>query len=203
MAAPRSLGHGDVLEMRAAAAAGISSAALARKFRVGNTTAERIVRGHTYRDVGGPTIAAAPRPDRLPAATVIEIRTRRASGEEVSALAAHYGLTRQTCDRIVRGVTYEDVGGPRTADSTPPGSVTRQTLLACALLERRGGPFEIWEVAELMNVDSPTASGRVSRLRDLEYVARCRFDPLMSRLTPDGWAHARQIVAENLNRNEE
>lgn len=196
MAAPRTLAPEEVLAMREAAA-GASAAALARRYGVGCTTAERILRGETYRDLGGPVSPSAPRGEPLPDQTVIAIRERRAAGKGVADIAREFGITRQMCDRIVRGVTYQAVPGPIVASGEKTRRVPRITLLAAAILVKRNRAFSIDEIADLMRVSRNAADKRVERMIEQDYLRRAVFDPTRFDLTPDGQAFVVSLSRED------
>lgn len=90
---------------------------LAAEFHVGPTTVWQIVRGTTWRHVGGPT-GARPRElykgsknprAKLSEEIVKEIRKRYAQGTSVRALAREYHLNWGTVDNIVKRLTWKHV----------------------------------------------------------------------------------------------
>jgi predicted transcriptional regulator len=186
MAAPRTLSPETVIAMRAEAAAGASAAALARRYGVGCTSAERILRGETYREIEGPTSPPVRRGEPLSEKMVIAIREKRAAGKSVADIAREFGITRQMCDRIARGITYADAPGPIVASGEKTRRVPRITLLAAAILVRRNRAFSIDEIAELMGVSRNAADKRVERMIEQDYLRRAIFDPSLFDLTKDG-----------------
>lgn len=47
-----------------------------------------------------------------------DIRRRHRAGENQSALATEFGVTKQTVSNLCRGNTYRDAGGPTIVDMT-------------------------------------------------------------------------------------
>ena len=197
MAAPRTLSPATVLAMREAAAAGESAASLARRYGVGCTTAERIVRGETYRDLGGPTSPPRRKPKALDPVTVAEIRTERARGRSVADIARQYGITRQACDRIVRGITYPDAPGPIVARSNLPSRAARVTILAAALLTRQRGGFTAADLAERAGISHNAADKRIERMIARGWMAPDRCNRSRFTLTDEGRAFCVRVLADH------
>jgi hypothetical protein len=55
---------------------------------------------------------------KLTAEMVAEIRIRRAAGENINVLAAHFGVHKATISRVARGEIYNSVATPTVPRST-------------------------------------------------------------------------------------
>ena len=97
-------------------------AALCERFTVSKSQASRIVRGQSWKHVGGPTVDRTQRRDldnirrgesatggRLREGDVVEIRRRRSGGESMSSLASEYGVSVQTVSAIINRKTWRHV----------------------------------------------------------------------------------------------
>lgn len=72
----------------------------------------RITRGEARQDAGGPTVLRGRA--KLTKRQVAALRRRYSKGVASQAqLAREYGISAAAVSRLVRGRTYEDVGGPR------------------------------------------------------------------------------------------
>lgn len=113
---PRGEGHysakleaADVLEMRRMyAETKIPLAEIASQFGVGYGTAEKAIRGATWKHLG-PIQKVTKRAAKLAPDTVIEIRKLRASGTSVAGLATQFGLSYHTVIDIVHRRTWKDL----------------------------------------------------------------------------------------------
>lgn len=107
-----------VPQIREAYAAGRSARELAAELGVTPHTVVACVKGHTYRDLGGPISngkgAHAARGTRHPCAKldeprVLEIRAAAARGETVRSLAARHGVCTRSICQIVNRITWKHV----------------------------------------------------------------------------------------------
>lgn len=116
------LTRGDVVELREAYASGISMVVLCERFAVSKSQVCRIVRGQSWKHVGGPVASKAQRRDldnirrgesvtggRLREKDVVEIRRRHGDSESMSALASDHGVSIQTISAIVNRRTWRHV----------------------------------------------------------------------------------------------
>lgn len=97
-----SLSRRQVATLRKRYAKGVASqAALAREYGVSAASVSRIVRGHTYEDVGGPRVESGTMPHgrKLTPRQILEVAR---SEENMSALARRYGVTRQAIQALRR-----------------------------------------------------------------------------------------------------
>ena len=96
------------------AAGGGTHRELAAEFGVSRAIIGCLIRGETYRHVGGPRTRPGGR-RRLSEAEAVDIRERYAAGGVTHReLAAEFGVKRSTISYLIRGVTYQDAGGPHT-----------------------------------------------------------------------------------------
>jgi len=102
----------QVVEMRERFHAGETLATLSEGFQIHEASAYRIVNGDTHPNAGGP-VRNKTEWTQLTDAEVIEIRERAAQGVRQNALAREFKLTPTAVNRIVRGLSYQDLGGPR------------------------------------------------------------------------------------------
>lgn len=133
---------------------------------------------------------------RIEAATVRTIRTEAAGGARVVDLARRHGISRQACDRIVRGVSFRDAGGPIPSSGYHRRPVAIQTILAaavCAVRHKRA--FSVVEIAEVLRVPCTVAAKRVGRLTDRGYLRSAQHLPGHSELTEDGRKFLAEVVS--------
>ena len=130
-----SLTDAQVRAIRRAYAGGrATQRALADKYELGVHQVGRITRGEARADAGG-TIATVER-TKLSAGQVATLRRRYAKGVATQAsLAREYGISAAAVSRLVRGHTYDGVGGPRVDVGEMPHG-------------RKLTPRQILEVAE-------------------------------------------------------
>ena len=92
---------------------------LAEQHGLGAHQIGRITRGETRADAGGPVVIKGR--SKLTRRQVAALRQRYAKGVASQAtLAREYGISAAAVSRLVRGRTYDDVGGPRTATGELP-----------------------------------------------------------------------------------
>lgn len=91
----------------------VSQRELADQYRLGTHQVGRITRGETRQDAGGPVVVKGR--SKLTKRQVAALRRRYSQGVASQAtLAREYGISAAAVSRLVRGRTYEEVGGPRT-----------------------------------------------------------------------------------------
>ena len=103
----------DVLEMRDAYdAGGITTYELAEKYGISPSSAQMIVRGLTWKHVGGATTE----PNLMPAAILdatkaVEIREMFANGLNIINIAEEFGIAISTAYQVVNGRLWPNAGG--------------------------------------------------------------------------------------------
>lgn len=101
-----------VLEIRRRADGGEGVSQLAWAFGVSEPTVLSVVRGASWRAVGGP-VDAAGRVGRLDSETVLRMRQRRAEdGVSTHGLAREFAVSTRTAHAVVTGRAWPEVGGP-------------------------------------------------------------------------------------------
>lgn len=126
---------------------------------------------------------------------IAAMRTRRVGGECVGKIASDFGVSRQVCDRIVRGAIRADAPGPIYRPKHGRGAIGRRALLACAVVERRaGGPWRLSVAAALMEVGDKTARDRVARLEIRRLVEKVPDEVGVFRLSRAGWRAVAAVV---------
>ena len=106
-----------VLRIRVQAESGCPLGELAEKYRVANSTVRSVVRGRTWRDVGGhiegkdyPRMRRRRR-GKLSEEDVRQMRQLYKEGHSMSALAERFGVTDASISYAVRGKTWKHVPG--------------------------------------------------------------------------------------------
>jgi hypothetical protein len=107
------LTEADVYAIREEYAQGqTSTAAIALRYDVSESNIQMVVRGQTWKHVGGTIVPKGFDPHLiLTADDVIEIRRQAASGVSATEIAAIYNVSRSTINQITRGKLWADVGG--------------------------------------------------------------------------------------------
>ena len=105
----------EVKAIRERRAAGEQPARIARDYGVDSSTIGTIAKGKTWAWAGGPLTQPSP---KITQAAVVELRTRRANGERIAALAAEYGISQTYTQKICFGYLQVNAGGPLTKPST-------------------------------------------------------------------------------------
>lgn len=106
----------EIVEIRERYAAGeATQAELAEEFGTSQPYISRITRGDIWAGADGPIVDGRRRPGRraLSCEDVLAIREAYAAGGTTQAeLAEEYDVSKVSISKIVRGMTYADVGGP-------------------------------------------------------------------------------------------
>lgn len=98
----------DVQEIRDSyASGGVTQAELAETYSVGSTVISEVVRGGTWKHVGGPIIRTIAKKKYLGAQVAAQIRESFASGVPRKTLIARYGVDKSTVNRILRGSAWK------------------------------------------------------------------------------------------------
>lgn len=124
-----------IRKIRAAYAKGSSSQrSLADQYGLGPHQVGRITRGEARPDAGGPVVQKER--SKLTKRQVASLRRRYAKGmASQAALAREYGISAAAVSRLVRGRTYDAVGGPLTVKGHMPHGrkLTPRQILEVAL----------------------------------------------------------------------
>ena len=92
-----------------------------------------IERGETYKEAGGPIRRGKLYNQlSLPQKDVVSIREERSRGASLLFLAEEFGIDPSAISRIVRGITYSDIGGP-IQDVDYPKQVVKSSYESWAL----------------------------------------------------------------------
>lgn len=106
----------SVLAIREAYAAGVPAQALADRYGVIRNTIYAVVRGTTWRHVGGSLTtgvrAGQPGARILKTADVLAARERRAAGAQVGVLAREFGVSITVMSSLLKGRSYVSEPGP-------------------------------------------------------------------------------------------
>jgi Mor family transcriptional regulator len=106
------LSDADAAEMRTVyAAGGVSVSELALRYGVSTAVIRRMIRGKSWKHVGGPT-GPVRGLAKLSSGEVAEIRRDFAAGASAADLGRRYGVAETTVYHAVRGNTYKNSGGP-------------------------------------------------------------------------------------------
>lgn len=113
----RKLTDGQATEARRRWDSGETMTALADEYGIRRSSMSKILAGITYTAPWKPNKPKVVKVNkrRLTADQVYGARVRARMGEQITVLAAEYGLNHSGMSKIVRGIHYKNVGGPISA----------------------------------------------------------------------------------------